>query len=81
MNDNTIRYKVPNSRYEDIRIRGEELKVFNFKGEVVKLKDCDIWKNTYGDYWPPDEYICVKEDNIFKKLLKKIIKRIRFCML
>ena len=29
MNDN-IRYKVPISRDEDIRIRGEEIKVFNY---------------------------------------------------
>tara|TARA_Y100000816_G_scaffold290555_1_gene279535 strand:+ start:307 stop:549 length:243 start_codon:yes stop_codon:yes gene_type:complete len=80
MNDN-IRYKVPISRDEDIRIRGEEIKVFNFKGEIVRLKDCDIWENTYGDYWPPDEYIHVKDDNILKKMIKKIVHKIRLCII
>lgn len=77
-NENINRCTIPSSRNEDILMRGEDMYVYNFRKEIVKLKNCDIWFNTYGDYYPPDEYI--ECNNLFNTIIRTTNNYLSYCL-
>ena len=45
-----------NDRNQDIKIRGENLLVYNYNKEIVELKNAIIWYDNEGKYVIPKKY-------------------------
>lgn len=55
--------KIPMNRDEDIKLRGPNLKVYDYDRQIVKLLHAKMWYNNDGNYVEPrevenDNYLC-----------------------